>query len=66
MGPRYAEAGAGASQAWLPVTVPAMRATPAHHEGSITKRGLVAHACYHARQMETRGPRVRGRPGLHF
>lgn len=67
MGPRCAEAGAGASQAWLPVTVPAMRATPAHHEGSITKRGMVAHACYpSSSEVETRGPRVRGRPRLHF
>lgn len=67
MGPRCAEAGAGASQAWLPVMVPAMRATPAHHEGSITKRGMVAHACYpSSSEVETRGPRVRGRPRLHF
>lgn len=48
MGPRCTEAGPEGSQAWLLFKALAIsrRTTPPPHEGSITKPGLVAHACY--------------------
>lgn len=69
MGPRFPEAGAGESQGWLLVKALAisMRPAPPHHKGSIIKLGLAAHACYpSSSEVETRGSRVKGHPGLHF